>query len=541
MVMPDAARRLGQEIAQAACGFLVAEGKTVPASADVRAMVVKLLRETRQESVAGAYSDHARAASSLLWRVRVVDPGAETAAGLPWDRRRLLESLRSAGVARDPAGEVAREVERRLVALGQERISPALIHALASLALTARGIDVRSYSARRLAFSLSSQMPRFDESQAEADGLPPRGAALEAFWLQAVHSPEVVRAARENILSLHPYPTSPEDDRRWPAPGQIIDPLIPELAADFREWASKPQQPLWARADNADRINKLAQYLSLLSPEGVPSQASACINVMLQGPIEAARPPRRAMPISINLAGLLVREALRDPFRATMRISQVASLAARAHREREEYLNLCPVRGRMLPVAVAGLWNAAAWMQGESVDEPLLTRTSRSIAASFVTIVRGTLDNIRIETGMALCLSGTAPLEASATLWNRDREFLMRDGVTLDAESVYDGGPSVPLMNALPDLGERIDFIKDVGSAFEDPPSVILQVPLGAESELNTWRDLFQALVQTGVKRVRLHPGGGTRAMKQVTRTLRSHLEGYPLFEQFLSEQAYGK
>ena len=536
-MMPDAARRVGHEIARATTEFLVQDGKTVPASADVRAMVVKLLRETRHESVAGAYSDHARAAASLLWRIRVVEPSAnQNATGSPWDRRRLLESLRSAGVARDPAGEIAREVERRLVALGQERISPALIHAMASLVLSGRALDVRPYSARRLSFSLSTQMPHYDPASADREGLPPRGAALEAFWLQAVHSPEVVRAARENVLSLNPFPMGPSDDECWPAPGQIIDPLIPELAADFRDWPLKSQQPLWVRADGPERLSKFAQYLSLLSPAGVPSSPTASMSVLLHPPAENLRNARRATPITINLAGLLMREALRDPFRATVRISQAVVQAAKAHRDREEYLNLSPVRGRLLPVALAGLWNAAAWMQGEGVDEPALTRTSRAIAANFVTVVRGAIDNLRGETGMELCLTGIAPHDAVQSLWLRDREFLARDGVTLDASSVYDGGPSVPLMNSVPDLGERIDFIKDVGSAFNDPPSVVLQVPLGTETDLNAWRELFQALVQTGVKRMSLHPGGGARAMKQVTRTLRSHLEGYPLFEQFLGE-----
>jgi len=125
----------------------------------------------------------------------VVEPGANsTVVGSPWDRRRLLESLRSAGVARDPAGEIAREVERRLVGLGQERISAALIHALASLLLSGRAMDVRPYSARRLAFSLSTQMPHYD-------------AASEKISCRCIltrRAPSMMNAGRPRATSLIP-------------------------------------------------------------------------------------------------------------------------------------------------------------------------------------------------------------------------------------------------------------------------------------------------------------------------------------------------
>ena len=214
-----AVKLLSEEIAQAAGSCLVTEGRVVPASADIRVVVARLLRRINYGHVASCYAEYARAAASLLWRLRVADPGAPggSTAGSPWDRRRLMESLRAAGVARDPAGEVAREVERRVVALGHERVSAALLHALAVLVLAQRALDVKAYAARRIAFALPMHVPRYDSLAAEETPLPRNGPPLEAFWLQTVHSFGVVRAAADNLLSLEPYPSRPAD-AAWPRP-----------------------------------------------------------------------------------------------------------------------------------------------------------------------------------------------------------------------------------------------------------------------------------------------------------------------------------
>jgi len=550
--LPAAALKLlSQEIAQATGSCLVTEGRLVPASADIRVVVSRLLLRINYGHVANCYADYARAASSLLWRLRVVEPGAPggSSAGSPWDRRRLLESLRAAGVARDPAGEVAREVERRVVALSQERVSPALLHALATLVLAQRALDVKAYAARRVAFPLSIHVPRFDPAAAEETPLPREGPPLEAFWLQTVHSYEVVRAATENLLSLEPYPSRPADEWGLPqAAGQpsrgvartdALDPLLPNMGGALRGWCASALHTVWVRADTPERTAELARYLSLLPTSLVPAPSSgagldvllapAGANGKLQGGIQGSR---RAFPVTLNLAGLMVREALRDQSRVTVRLAQLAAVAAQAHREREEYFGLSPVRGRQLPLAIAGLWNAAAWLQGQSFEGHRITRQLRTLAVTLVSIVHGAVATLRDETGMELLLAGGAPAEAARQLWRRDREFLLRDGVSLDASRIYDGGPTMKLAPASEDLAERIDFAKAIGVAFDEPAAAVVEVPLGEEPEPASWREFLSVLAQAGVPRLRLVPGGGVRTLKTFVRTVRLHLEGFPLLEQ---------
>jgi hypothetical protein len=534
-VPPESAKRLGAEIAHAVAVFLSGEGVKVPASADVRAFVVKLLRETNNATVADAYSDFGRAASSLLWRIRVADAGVPAASGggQPWDRRRLLESFRSAGIARDPAGEGAREVERRLVALGQERISPALIHALACLVLSQRSIDSRCYIARRLAYSLSAHVPHFDPRSVELIPLPPDGPALEALWLQSVHSADVTRAVTENTLSLEPYVSSPADDLSALGFLDAVDPIRAEMSNRLREWCAGKRAQLFVRVDSAERMTELARLLALLPASLIPPPSSVATLTLLYTPAAATRTrtQQRAWPVTLNAAGLLVREALRDRERATVRLARVVGLAAQAHREREEYFNFSPVRGRQLPVAIAGLWNAVAWLQGETFDAPRVTRAARSLAETLITVVRGALETLRDETGMELTLIGTAPVAATRGLWRRDREYFLRDGITLDANATYDGGPGLQLLQGYEDIGERVEFSKKAGANFDEPPTLTLKVPLGDETDVAAWRDVFSAFGQAGVPRLDLMPGGGIRVLKTISRAVRTHLQEYPLFQ----------
>ena len=535
-ISPDSAMRLGHEISLAVGAFLLSEIRHVPASADIRASAINVLRATNHDAIADAYAEEARTASSLLWRIRVVTPGTPFTgnAGSPWDRRRLLESLRASGIARDPAGEVAREVERRIVALNQDRISPALIHALAVMVLAQRALEIKSYGARRVAYSLSVHVPHFDSNAAEQSPLPRNGPALESFWLQAVHSNEVVRAVNDNLLSLEPYPYSPKDDSGATGPSSLSNPLRPEIGTALRNWCAEPGQSLWVHGEGPERAAELARYLALLPQWLVPEASSgAAINVLLvPAKNKVPRVSERTSPVTINLAGLIIREALRDLSRATVRLAQTVSLAAQAHREREEYFSYSPVRGRSLPIAVAGLWNAAAWMQGDSFDFPRATRGSRTLAGTLVAVLQGSVDTMRNETGMELVLAGTAPGAAVRHLWGKDREFLLRDGITLDANAVYDGGPAVKLWYSAEDFGERLDFAKAVGSAFNEPPAVSIEVPLGAETDLIAWRELIIAFAHAGVHRLQLLPGGSPRAMRNLVRSIRTHLEGFPLFEQ---------
>ena len=530
---PESAKRLGAEIALAVGAFMASDGVKVPASADVRAFVVKLLRETTHGSVADAYSDFGRAASSLLWRIRVADPGVPIVSAQPWDRRRLLESFRAAGVARDPAGEAARETERRVVALGQERISPALIHSLSCLVLSQRAIDVRGYLARRLAFSLSAHVPHYDPRSADAMPLPPNGPALEALWLQSIHSSDVTRAVADNTISLEPYAASPADDTTALGFLDAVDPVLPDMAVRLREWCAGKRGQLFVRIDAPERITELSRLLALLPASVIPPASSAASLTLLYKSATANRPRthQRAWPVTINAAGLLVREALRDRERATIRLARMVALTAQAHREREEYFNFSPVRGRQLPVAIAGLWNAVAWLQGETFDAPRVTRAARALAETLITVVRNALETLRNETGMELTLIGTAPMAATRGLWRRDREFFLRDGITLDPAATYDGGPGLQLLPGYEDIGERVEFSKKAGANFDEPPTLTLKVPLGDEADVAAWRDVFSAFSQAGVPRLDLLPGGGIRVLKTVSRAVRTHLQEYPLFQ----------
>jgi hypothetical protein len=58
-----------------------------------------------------------------------------------------------------------------------------------------------------------------------------------------------------------------------------------------------------------------------------------------------------------------------------------------------------------------------------------------------------------------------------------------------------------------------------------------VEAPLGQETDETIWREWLQALAQTGVPRARLVAGGSGRSLRLLSRLVRSHLEGYPLFE----------
>jgi hypothetical protein len=136
---------------------------------------------------------------------------------------------------------------------------------------------------------------------------------------------------------------------------------------------------------------------------------------------------------------------------------------------------------------------------------------------------------------MELLLVGSAPPEATRQLWRRDREFLLRDGINLEPSTMYDGGPAVKLYPGSDDFSERIDFAKAAGAAFDEPPAVQVEVPLGAETDAGVWREFFAAFALAGVPRLQLIPGGSARNMKTLVRAVRSHAEGFPLFEQMQS------
>lgn len=535
------AQRLGRMIAEtaglAAIDKYNPEVQGVIASADIRALTMLSLRRFKFDHVAEAYQNHARAAALLLWRVRVADPEMprSESAGTPWDRRRLLESLRASGIAFDVAGAAARDVERRIVTLGRDFISPALIHSLAALALPAGAHGAREYGVRRVAFSATAYLPHWREQAALENPLPSSGPALEEFWLQGVHSPGVVKAVRENLLSLDPCPSNAaafgEEKSSPPA-----DPLTPDFFAMFKRIWATAAPVLNVRADDAERIGALAEFLARIPGEfgGMPAPVTELSLYFKAIPDKLFDASRRAAPVTLNAGGLVAREALRDPKRAAARLSELALLAAQAHREREEYFLRSPVRGRILPVAAAGLWNATAWIQGEGFDATRAAIGTRQVIAPLCEALRAAIEGLRGESGMELVLTAAAPLSAERNLWRNDRRFFLRDlreGVDLNAGSAYESGPELRLSPSMDDFTNRLDFAKAVGEAFDEPPELTIAVPLAPETNAAQWHELLAGLSQAGVACLRLAFGGNARAVPNLTRAIRSYLIGFPLLD----------
>jgi len=528
---------LGDEMAHAAAEFLVRDYPSPPSTADLRELVAKLLRETGQTHAADLYSEHARRGAALLWGLRLSDGRVD--GGAPWDRRRLMESLRASGVARDPAGEMAREVERQLVQMGQERISPALVHALAVLQITERGLDARRYAARRVAVPFVEHVPRYDAAVAARAPLPQGGSGLSAFWLQCVHSGEVTAAVGQNQLALEPFPDHPDADVCGPAAAAFTDPLQPDAPELLGEWAAHPHHGLRLLADEPTRLNVLARWLAGLANTSdgevgdrrrAPSWST--IRLAFAPPSGPVRERARVSPVTLNVAGMLAREALREVSRATPRLARLVATAAHALREREEYWGHSAVRGRELPIAVAGLWNAAAWLHGLPFERPEPGMSVRLLAGTLVSILHGAVSTLRQETGINLVLCSDGPAEAGAALWQRDRAYFARDGLQLDPAGEYGIGLELRVAAGVPELSERLDFLRTVAPLFDVPPAMRVEAPLGQEADEAVWREWLQALAQTGVPRARLVPGGSGRALRLLARLVRSHLEGYPLFEQ---------
>ena len=525
----DHASRLGRDVATAVAGAALETGPHSVATAEIRALAIQKLRENGQDAAADAYQNHARHSALLLWRVRVAAPESRTGAASehPWDRRKLLESLHASGIAPDTAGTAAREVERSVVALRQELISPALIHALAVLALPSNAEGARAYAARRVAFCAAPSLPRFNKAAHENHPLPQAGAALQQFWLQCVHSPEVVDAARGHLLALEPYPYC--DTQINFAPDLPLDALSASLVSVFIQDDKSAFQRLnlSLNIDTLERMQALASRL-----EQLPETTRGTLNLYLKMPARKFFDPiERADAITINAAGLVAREAQRDPRLAAARLAELAALAAQAHREREDYFNRSPVRGRLLPVAIAGLWNAAALLQGEPFQAPRLSRAAFQQVEKMCECVRDTLANLREKCGMDLALTVHVPPLAAQQLWRGDSAFFARDGLHLDADSAYGESFELPLSPALNDFNNRIDFIKQLAALFDEPPAPQLEAPLQNGASATEWAALFKQCADAGVARLALSFGGGARALPAYVQSLRSYLDGFPLLD----------
>jgi hypothetical protein len=394
----EAAEEVGERLAAMAVALLARESRTAPSTEEVREAALRAMQGSGHELAAAAYAEQARTAAAALWRLRV---GEDARTAAPWDRQRLAASLRGSGVASDPAGEVAKEVERRLIRLGDELATPALLHALAILELLRRGLDQRRYAARRIAVRLAAQTTRQEGVRAAACPLAVTAPVLEAFWLQAVHSPEVAAAARSQHLGLAPWPTSSADAETPPGLGEEVEPTSDEGVRALEAWGSGvgEQSGVAARgirADTAERRVALAQGLARQRPrqegeaarrrEGSGEQA---LRVRLQPPVVGAGGGRgMAGLIALNVAGALAREAIREIPRATLRLAQLLRVAAQAHREREEYFALSPVRGRRLPLGLVGLLNAGAWLNGRSLDQSVPERSCLETATVLLQAAR---------------------------------------------------------------------------------------------------------------------------------------------------------
>ena len=229
---PEVAATMASKVRSRTCDRLTAENKLTVSTADLRATIAATLREI-SSIAAESYTGHARNTAQLLWQVRVIEPAMprDGSAGMPWDRRRLIESLLQSGVALDIAGRIAREVERQLVALRRIIITPALIHSLTALALNPVEFGARAYLARRVAFSALTFTDATNQKPVPKI-LPATDAALEQFWLQCVHSAPVIHAVEQNLLALDPYPADDEIRTDAFAP-QGLDPLAPEFSTEF--------------------------------------------------------------------------------------------------------------------------------------------------------------------------------------------------------------------------------------------------------------------------------------------------------------------
>lgn len=529
------------EMARAISEFVVKECSPTPATSDIREMTLKLLRETEHTRTADAYEGHARRSSSLLFNMRLMD--GPTSEGVHWDRRRLIESLRASRIARDPAGEVAREVERRLIHFGQEHISAALIHALTALVLSDRGLDARAYASRRVAVSLSDHIPQYNAAAARSCPLPSSGPALHALWLQAIHSQDVVASAKTSALGLEPYPQGPDDTLAIASVQDMADPLRPEDRERLKDWTAgqadvREKHPsVWLLADTSERLEAwpagLARLTEPPTQSSLPgrSQSDAFIVSFSAGATETSGHVLRAPPITLNVGGVLMREAVRDAERASLRLAQLVGLAAQAHREREEYWGFSATRGRALPILAAGIWNAAAWLCGKPYDQTAPELPLRVSAGTLVAGLNSAIATLRDTTGMNLVFLSNAPRSAADELYERDREHFAKDGLNLQEGGTYKVGLELSVRPGMADLAERVDFLKSVTEYFDEPPPLCLDAPVGREPEPAAWREALNVLAQAGIPQVRLRPGGSRRGMRVIARQLREHLEGYPLFE----------
>jgi len=564
---------IAAEIRARVCAQVLSEHKLAVSTADLRAVTTDVLK-ARCTPIAAAYAAHARYAAQLLWQLRVVDPRLAHSAelGTPWDRRRLLEALRRSGVAGDIAGRVARDVERQLVALRRTRVSPALIHALAALALTPDEQGANTYRARRVAFSaLASQ----DDAEAEPPAgavpllVPATDAALEQFWLQCVHSPAVTQAVEHNLLALDPYPAS-QDEPDDTLAAHALDPLAADFLDRFAAVLVGGGRRCVVRADSPDRRSALGALCAILAARTHLRRKTARIQLLLR--ITTAVPGdthRRAAPITLNAAGLAVREGLRDPRALIQRLGDVLDTAVLAHREREGFWGGSIVNGRPLPVAFCGLFNAAAWLLQQPFDAPFsrclprreaeaLRQRGRRLPGAISGLVANTLGELsrgltravqraRDVSGANLLATAQVPPSTAARLWKRDAAYFQRDGVHLNDAGAYTATLTLPLTPQAADFPTRLAALSELKQALDEPlaMSVTLPHPMRLQTPVRLhapgepadlppppldWNTVFERLSALPTHAVHIQFGGGGGAAV-LLRRLGKFAAGNPLFD----------
>lgn len=198
-------------------GFFLAKRfpDAVPTTEDLQDLVERILLETSHSPTAAVYAERTRSKARSRNAVRV---SAETLLGsdgeLPdgpqsreWSEGQIAQSLtRHCEIPPDVADDVAAAVERRVLALGLERVTPVLIREVVQLELHARGMVVRlprpsaiAIPARSIRRILSADTVRRQADESVGSQL----GAEERIGREVLHRYAIERALPERCAHSH--------------------------------------------------------------------------------------------------------------------------------------------------------------------------------------------------------------------------------------------------------------------------------------------------------------------------------------------------
>lgn len=188
-------RYLAEDLAGVVTLYLERNHDSTPSSDDVRRLVEKVLAETGRPGLARAYAG----TPTLFPTVTVESPSRGVVT--PWDRGRIAAALeREARLDVEQAERIAAAVERRIFAMGVERVSTAMVRELVNQELP--NTDVLG--------QIVVGMPKYDVAQLVAQPPDPDAlsrtigeAALKQFALQEIFSPDVAAAHLEGRIHIH--------------------------------------------------------------------------------------------------------------------------------------------------------------------------------------------------------------------------------------------------------------------------------------------------------------------------------------------------